>query len=104
MAKTSGLGDRYYVGGYDISGYTNALEKITPSVELIDVTDITQFAHSRLQGQSDGAIDITVFMNIVAGVQSTPLSSLPTADTVMTYSRGTTLGGPVACLNPKVLE
>jgi hypothetical protein len=30
MAKTSGLGDNFYLDGYDLSGDTNSLSKISP--------------------------------------------------------------------------
>lgn len=101
MAKTSGLGDKFLVGGFDVSGHTNALNKIAATVDTVDITDITQFAHHVIQTQVTGSIDFTALMNIVGGAQNTPLSNLPTTDTLMTYCRGTALGGPVACLNAK---
>ncbi len=102
MAKSNGLGDNFYVGGHDISGDIQALGKISGGPAVIDVTDITQSAHSRLGGLRDGGIDFTSFFDPVTA--HPVLSALPTADTLLTYCRGTTLGNPAACLNAKQIN
>lgn len=100
--KSNGLGDNFYVGGHDLSGDIQALGKISGGPALIDVTDITQSAHSRLGGLRDGAIDFTSYFD---PTNAHPvLSALPTADTLLTYARGTTLGNPGACLNAKQIN
>ena len=107
MAKTSGLGDRFVVGGYDISGDINALDKISCTVATLDVTDITQSAHARLTGQHDGDMAVTSYMSITGSgpfVQDPPLPSLPRTDTIATYCRGTTVGNPAAALNSKQID
>jgi len=104
MAKTSGLGDRFLIGGYDISGTINAIDKVSAPKATIDVTDITQSAHSRLSGLGDGQLDVTSFMSVTTGTQDPPLNSLPRTDTIASYLRGTTLGGAVACLNCKQVD
>ena len=48
MAKTSGLGDNCYVGGYDLSGDIGSLGKISGSVATIDVTGINKSAFERI--------------------------------------------------------
>jgi hypothetical protein len=102
VAKSNGLGDNFYVGGHDLSGDIQALSKISGGPALIDVTDITQSAHSRLGGLRDGAIDFTSYFD---PTNAHPvLSALPTADTLLTYARGTTLGNPGACLNAKQIN
>lgn len=99
MAKSTGLGDNFYVGGHDISGDIQALSKISGGPAVIDVTDITQSAHSRLGGLRDGGIDfVTYFDPLVA---HPVLSALPRTDTLLTYARGTVLGNPAAALNAK---
>lgn len=100
MTKTSGLGDDLLVGGYHIGSDTQQLS-ITGGQALIDVTDITQSAHSRLGGLRDGSMDLTVYHDPAPGQAHVALSELPTADVVMTYLRSTTLGAPAACLNAK---
>lgn len=107
MAKQSGLGDRFIVGGYDISGDINALDSISCAASTLDVTDITQSAHARLYGQRDGAISVTSYMSITGAgpfVQDPPLPSLPRTDTIATYCRGTTVGNPAASINSKQID
>lgn len=83
MAKQNGLGSRFLAGGYDISGDVNALDTIGGTQGLLDSTDITQSAHSRITGQRDGSMSFTVFMD---PANAHPvLSALPTADTLLTY-------------------
>jgi len=63
MAKTSGLGDACYVGGSDLSGDINSLTQISGSQSVLNVTDITQSANSRLGGQRDGSIDFVSYFD-----------------------------------------
>ena len=76
MAKQSGLGARFLVAGYDISGDVQALDTVHGGPALIDSTDITQSAHSRIYGQRDGSISFTSFFD---NANATPvLKTLPT--------------------------
>lgn len=105
MSKQSGLGDNFYVAGYDLSGDINSLNQISGGPALLDYTTINQSAVSRLGGQRTGAIDFVTFFDpsgagpFVAG--PAPLQTLPTTDQIVTYCRGTGLGLPAACLNGK---
>ncbi len=83
MAKQSGMGARFLCGGYDISGDVNALDTIGGTQALLDSTDITQSAHSRIAGLRDGSMSFTVFMDTANA--HPVLSALPTADTLMTF-------------------
>lgn len=100
MSKTSGLGDDLLVGGYHIGSDTQQLS-LHGGPALIDVTDITQSAHSRLGGLRDGGMELTVYHDPAPGQAHVALSELPTADTIATYCRSTTLGAPAACCNGK---
>jgi hypothetical protein len=101
-AKTSGLGDNFYLGGYDLSGDINSLQKISGTVAVLDVTAINESAHERLGGKRDGAMDFTSYFN---PTNSHPvLSSLPTADVQASYRRGTALGNPAAEMIAKQLD
>lgn len=104
MAKQSGLGDNLYAGGYNLSGDTNSLSKISGSIATIDVTDITQSANSRLGGLRDGEIDWVSYFDPAAGMSHAVLSALPVTDVLLTYCRGTTLSNPAACLVAKQLN
>lgn len=101
MAKQSGLGDAFYLAGNDLSGSVMALDSISGSVGTLDATTIAQSAHARLFGQRDGAMAITTLFNpsgagpFVAG--PAPLQTLPTADEIASYFRGTAIGNPAAC-------
>jgi hypothetical protein len=100
--KQSGLGMRLLVGGYDISGDINAIDQISGGPALIDSTDITQSAHSRIPGLRDGHMAFTSFMDTANA--HPVLKTLPRTDTIMAVLVGTTLGGPAACLNAKQIN
>jgi hypothetical protein len=95
VSKQSGLGDRLLVGGYDISGDVQALEKVGGGPAPIDVTDITQLAHSRIGGLRDGTMSFTTFFDYLNA--HPVLAALPRGDVAMSYLRGTTLASPAAC-------
>jgi hypothetical protein len=100
MAKTAGLGDDLFVAGYHIGGDIQQVA-MHGGPNLLDVTDITQSAHSRLGGLRDGAFDITSYLDPAAGAAHAAFSPLPTADVIMTYLRGQALGNPALCQTSK---
>lgn len=99
MAKQSGLGQRLLVGGYDISGDIQALDGVQGGPALLDTTDITQSAHSRITGLRDGSMGASAFFDTANA--HPVLSALPTADVGVSYLLGTTLGNAAACLVAK---
>ena len=99
--KQSGLGDNFYVGGSDLSGDVGAVQTISNPIALLDVTGINKSAHERLPGLRGGEISFTTFFNDAALAEHAELKLLPTADTLVTYYRGTALGGNAACLTGK---
>ena len=100
--KSGGLGDALWIGGYDVSGDIQSLSSINGGPKTIDVTAINVAAYQRIGGERDGAIDMTTFFN-KQGVH-VPLSALPTADQLVTYCRGTSIGSDVACMNGKEIN
>lgn len=105
LAKTSGLGDNFYVGGYDLSGDTASLDEIGGGPALIDVTGINKSAYERIGGLRDGRIEWTSHFNPDGlGAEHDALSTLPTTDVHLMYFRGTTLGNPAACMVGKQLN
>jgi hypothetical protein len=100
MAKQGGLGARFLIGGYDISGDIQALDNVHGGPALIDSTDITQSAHSRITGLRDGGMGVTVYMD---PANAHPvLDALPRTDTLGMFLLPTlAVGGAVACLNAK---
>jgi hypothetical protein len=104
MAKESGLGDRFYVGGVDLSGDTQTLREINGSVGVLDVTDITRLANERIHGERSGVMNFSSFFNPSLGRAHPTLSVLPTSDVVVTYGHGVILGNPAASLVAKQLN
>ncbi|WP_406324483.1 hypothetical protein [Streptomyces niveus] len=107
--KQSGLGDQLWISGQDVSGDIGAVNKVGGGPAVIDVTPINVYAMARIGGLRDGAIDYSAFWNPTNGPGQPKsahevLSPLPTSDVLMTYVRGATLGGPVACLMAKQLN
>ena len=100
MAKSTGLGDDLLVGGYHIGGDIRDVAA-NGGPGLLDVTDITQSAHSRLGGLRDGKMALTAYHDPAAGQSHAVFSKIPTTDVIMTYLRGQAIGNPAACLNAK---
>ncbi len=96
MAKQSGLGDRLYVNGFDVSGDIGSLSRIAGGQTLLDVTDITQSAFDRIGGIRDGGLTFSAFMNDSANRAHSRFRTLPTADVLVSYLRGTGIGSPIA--------
>lgn len=107
MAKVSGLGDNFYIGGYDLSGDVASLDQISGGPALLDVTPINKSANVRLGGQRAGDLQFTTYFDAGSGTTTQEhaiLSTLPRTDTVASYFRGTTLGNAAACINGKQIN
>lgn len=105
MAKGSGLGDNFYIGGYDLSGDTQEFGEVAGGFTPLLSTTIEMSAVARqIGGKRDGRMSWTSFFNDAAGRAHPVLSALPSADRVATYYRGTALGGPAFCLNGKQIN
>lgn len=96
MPKQSGLGDNGYVGGYDLSSDIRDIT-VNGGPAALDVTAINKSAYERLGGERDGKIEFTTFFDTAALLEHVALSPLPTADVIVTYCHGTTLGNDAAC-------
>lgn len=101
MAKQSGLGDRLYVHGYNLSGDTGSLQRIGGGPAALDVTDITQSAYQRIGGERTGEITWSSWFNPAANQAHARYKGLPATDVILTYGRGATLGNPAACMVAK---
>jgi hypothetical protein len=94
--KSTGMGARVGVGGYDVGGSTNSLSRISGGPSPIDLTDVTQSAFERKGGKRDGGMTIVSYYNTDAGASHAVYSPLPTADALFTYTNGSSIGSPVA--------
>jgi hypothetical protein len=103
MAKTTGLGDNFYSGGYDLGGDTASLSSIHGGPAALDATDITQSGFGRLGGLRDGGIQWVSYMDPAAAASHALLSQLLTTDVISTYYRGATVGNPAAaCVSRQI--
>jgi hypothetical protein len=104
MPKQSGLGDNLYVAGFDLSGDISAIGSASGGNQPLDVTGIDKSGYERLGGVRDGSLEVTSFFNPSPAQEHAVFSVLPTADQVVSYFRGTTLGNPAACLVGKQIN
>lgn len=101
--KTSGLGDNFYIAGFDLSGDLASLEEIGGGPAAGDVTAINKSAHERIGLTRDGGMQFTTFIDIAAGAEHVAFKTLPRTDVVASYFRGTTLLNPTAsCIGKQI--
>jgi hypothetical protein len=105
MTVSSGLGQNFYYGGYDLSGDTGSANDLGGGVVgTQDVTPINKHAFKRIGLLRDGRISWTSFFNKSPGQAHERLGELPTADRHLMWTTGTTLGAPAACLVGKQIN
>lgn len=102
MSKMAGLGDNLYLSAYDLSGDTRELGRISGSRASLVTTGIDKSAVERIAGTRDGEMAWVSHWN--PSNAHVALSSLPTADRVASYFRGTTLGNPAASMVAKQIN
>jgi len=103
MAKASGIGDQFYIAGYDLSGEIASLSTVHGGNSPLDLTPINASANVRLGGQRDGSIEFSTWMDTAAGHEHAALSPLPAADVIATYFRGAAIGNDCAsCVSKQV--
>jgi hypothetical protein len=96
VAKTGGLGDAFFIAGYDMSGDIGSIS-LSGGPATLDVTGIDKSAHERIGGLRTGSMSWKAFFNPALAGTHDKLAALPTSDVICTYARGTTLGNPSAC-------
>jgi len=101
VAKQSGMGDQLYIAGYDVSGDTGSIERIGGGPNALVVTGINKSGIERLGGVRDAGVDFSTWFNPAAAAEHAALKTLPTADVIVTYFRGTTIGKPAASMVAK---
>jgi hypothetical protein len=82
--KQSGLGDNFYVGGYDLSGDVASVDTISGARDVIDTTAIKQLANSRLYGLKNGNWSFTSFFDVTGTTNApgVPASGTPVVSTL----------------------
>lgn len=104
MAKQTGLGDKLFVGGVNLSGDVGAVDKVSGGPAPLEVTGIDKSAIERIGGVRDGGIDWSSWFNPSAAAEHATLKGLPTADVQVMYLRGSGIGSPGACCIAKQLN
>lgn len=92
MTKQTGLGDRLFVGGVNLSGDIGSLQRIGGGPSPLDVTGIDKSGVERIGGKIDGQIDFSAWFNDAPGAAHPTLRPLPTGQVLVTYLRGTGIG------------
>ena len=92
MAKSSGLSQNFYLAGYDLSGDVGAINNCSSPRTVLDVTAINKAAIERLMRLSDAQLEFAAWFNDASGQEHLALRGLPTADVVVVWAMGTTLG------------
>ncbi len=94
--KQSGLGYRFYIGGFDISGDVGAMTKIAAPSAVDDVTDLTANAVQRIHNLQGGEMGFSCYFNPARA--HAVLKLRPTTDQVAMLFCGQSIGSPVAAL------
>lgn len=104
MAKTAGMGDNFYSGGYDLSGDVGSLSRIGGGPAPLEVTAINKSAPERLGGKRDGEISFMSWFNPAAAQAHAALSPLPTANVIASYFHVPAIGNPAASVVAKQIN
>lgn len=103
--KQSGLGSRFFVGEYDLSGDTSALSQIASPRGVLPATGVNVFAMERMHAHRDGVVAFTSYFNPDTGRAHAGLSGLPTTDRIVSFfvggPGGAVLGNPAASITAK---
>lgn len=101
MAKQTGLGDNLYVDEFNITGDVGSVQTISSPRGVLPVTGIDKLAPERRHSFKDGALTFRTFHNDDTGQAVPTLKTRPTADRIVSYFRGTTIGNVAACMVTK---
>ena len=95
--KSTGLGERFFLNAYDLSGDIGAIGSLTDSRNQQDVTSLKDLAHARLGLLKDAALSYTAFFDVAAGGEHPVLRGLPQS-ALVTWATGTAAGSPAGSL------
>jgi hypothetical protein len=101
MAKSSGIGQRLFLQGLDVSGDIGSFASLRSSMQTLDVTSIQDSAMVRIAGMRDGEITFNCFFNNATAETHDALAALPTTNVLALMLTSTTAGQPVIALTAK---
>lgn len=99
MGKDTGLGAKFALDGYDLSGDTNKLANIDKTMQTLEMPGIDVLAQERYPGLLDAAINWTSYFNPANA--HVALSAQPRTDRIASYFHRATAGTPAACIVAK---
>ncbi len=103
--KSSGLGQRMWLHGRDISGDVGSLQSLATPKRVIDnVQGIDSSAVQRLLAHGDGLLGFNGWFNTAADQLHDALSGLPTTDLVTIVAMSTTRGAAAYALVGKLVD
>lgn len=92
MAKKSGLGQLFFVNGYDLSGDVGSIDSLGSPRPVLEITGIDKSAVERILGHGDGHMTFNTWFNDATEAEHAALKSLPTADVNVLWVFETTMG------------
>ncbi len=98
MAKQTGLGDRFFVGGYDLSNDVGTIDALGGGPAPAEVTGIDVEGFERIAGLFDGRAEWSGWFDPDDDRGHDRWSELLRGDQVFTYARGSAIGVPSAGL------
>jgi len=104
MAKEGGLGDNFFINGYDLSGDVGSVERIGGGPAAGDVTAIKSSANERIGLLRSGNMQFTNWFDYAAAQEHPVLSVLPYTDVLACYFHGSAIGNPAASIVAKQLN
>src|SRR5690242_12715075 len=94
MPKQNGLGQQFWLSGFDLGDDIQQWKCACPQA-MLPFTPITKFAMVRNPGLRDGSMDVTAFFDPAPNMAHARLSPLSSADQLASLAVGTNLGDPV---------
>lgn len=101
MTKQSGIGDRLFIDGFDVSGDIGSISNISAPLAPLVVTDITESAPERIAGEHDGVLGFSSYFNETSGRAFDALSTMGRADRICSYFHGQAINNVAASLVAK---
>lgn len=101
MTKISGLGQNFYIAGYNLSGDVGSITRCACPMTPLDVTAIDKSAYERIGGQRDGVLDWECWFNDAALQEHAALKNPAITDRIVTWTTGTSIGSSVASMVAK---
>ena len=101
MPKQSGLGQRLYVAGFDLSGDVGVIDTLGSANNLLNVRGIDKLAEERIIGRRTGQLSFTAFFNDADDQEHDALKGLPATDVLALWLMSVTRGDACAALTAK---